>query len=152
MTRRKQSKLDKELQDSARLLRAWKKFHREELEEALAGPHGPMIERLMFILSTLSRDSAPLLLGYVRGVDWSSVNYETRLTVLHEINNYITRMRERHGLPPIDDPLPGQPDTVFRIVRAILSPSPAHVCRPSPSVGQQSAPGRSVTATAPANE
>jgi hypothetical protein len=132
---KRRSAKNKELQDNAYLLRVWKKFHHEELEEALAGPHGAMVERLMFILSTLSQDSAPLLLAYVPGVDWSSVSHDIRLTVLHEINNHITRMRERHGLPPIDDPLPGQPDNVFKIVRSILlfPFSPAHEHRLSPS-------------------
>jgi hypothetical protein len=51
----------------------------------------------------------------------------------NKINTSITRMRERHGLPPFDDPLPGQPDNVFRIVRSILAPSPAHDRRLSPS-------------------
>jgi hypothetical protein len=41
--------------DDAWLLRAWHKWHRKERECALAGPHGAMIERLMFILDSLSR-------------------------------------------------------------------------------------------------
>jgi hypothetical protein len=123
MRRRKQPKLDKELQDNGRLLRAWRKFHEDELTETLHGPHGAMIERLMFILRTLSADSAPLLLDFVRGVNWSSVNYETRLTALHEINAAITKLREKSGLSPFDDGVPGQPDTVFRVVRSILIPS-----------------------------
>jgi len=36
------------LADDARLLRAWRKWHREEREQALAGSHCAMIERLMF--------------------------------------------------------------------------------------------------------
>jgi hypothetical protein len=150
---RRRSAKNKELQDNTYLLRAWKKFHHEELEEALAGPHGAMVERLMFILSTLSQDSAPLLLAYVRGVDWSSVSHDTRLTVLHQINDRITRMRQRHGLTPIDDPLPGQPDNVFRIVRAILTPSPAHEHRHPPSeVATAERTGRDVTAAAQMKE
>jgi len=36
---RSKAKQEKELADNARLLRAWKKFHREEREAVLAGPH-----------------------------------------------------------------------------------------------------------------
>ena len=38
-------------------------------------------------------------------------------------------MRERNGMPPIDDPLPGQPDNVFRRIKQILlfaAPPGAH--------------------------
>ena len=35
-------------------------------------------------------NSAPLLLAYIRGVDWATVDYPTRLTALHEVNVAIT--------------------------------------------------------------
>jgi hypothetical protein len=54
---------DQKLAEDARLLRAWKRWHREEREEALAGPHGAMLERLMFILDSLSLESGPLLMA-----------------------------------------------------------------------------------------
>jgi hypothetical protein len=111
----------KKLADDARLLRAWRQWHREELEEVLAGPHGAMIERLMFMLGGLKSDSAPLLLAYVRGVDWSTVDYLTRLTVLHEINSAVTKLRERNGMSPFDDGVPGERENVFRIIRGIVT-------------------------------
>ena len=113
------------LADDARLLRAWRKWHREELETALAGPHGAMVERLVFILKGLTLESAPLLLAYIRGVDWATVDYPTRLTVLHEVNAAITRLRERNGLSPFDDGFPGDPPNVFQIIRTILIPAEA---------------------------
>jgi hypothetical protein len=108
------------LADDVRLLRAWRKWHKEELEQALAGPHGSMIERLVFMLKALEFASAPLLIAYIRGVDWATVDYSTRLTALHEINTAITRMRERRGLAPFDDPIPPRDDSVFRRVKARL--------------------------------
>jgi hypothetical protein len=120
--RPRNSKQEKKLADDARLLRAWKKFHREELAAALTGSHGPMIERLMFILKELSLNSAPLLLAYIRGVDWSTVDADTRFICLHEINVAITRMRERNSMDPFDDPLRGQPESVSRLIKAHLFP------------------------------
>jgi hypothetical protein len=121
------SKKDKKLADDARLLRAWRNWHREELNAALVGLHGPMIERLVFILKTLAPDSASLLLAYVRGVDWQLIDYPTRLVVLHEVNTAITRLRERNSLDGISDPLPGQPESAFRLIKAILSnDKPSH--------------------------
>src|SRR5262245_40963289 len=40
LMKRKSNKEQKKLADDARLLRAWKAFHREERETVLAGPHG----------------------------------------------------------------------------------------------------------------
>jgi hypothetical protein len=143
----------KELVDQARLTRAWKARHREQLEEALAGPHGAQISELMALLDRLELSSAAALLAFIRRSEWSSVGYDTRLVVLHQINDRITRMRERHGLAPFDDPLPGQPDNVFRIVRAILTPSPAHEHRLSPSeVATAERIGRDVTAAVQTKE
>jgi hypothetical protein len=143
----------KELADQARLTRAWKARHREQLEEALAGAHGAQISELMALLDRLELSSAAALLAFIRRSDWSSVSYDTRLVVLHEINDRITRMRERHGLPPFDDPLPGQPDNVFRIVQSILAPSPAQERRlPSSEVATAERIGRDVTAAAQTKE
>jgi hypothetical protein len=112
---------DEKLAEVQKLSRAYKQRHREQLDAALAGPHGDQISELMTLLDRLELSSAAALLNFVRRCDWSSVSYDTRLTVLHQINETITGMRERHGLPPFDDPLPGQPENVFRIVRAILT-------------------------------
>jgi hypothetical protein len=107
--------------DDARLMRAWHKWHREELEQVFAGPHGPMVERLMFMLEVLKLGSAPLLLAYVRGIDWSPIDYTTRLVVLHEINIAITHLRERNGLSPFDDGIPGDRPNVFQTIRGIVT-------------------------------
>jgi hypothetical protein len=112
---------ERELAEQQRLLRAWKKFHREEREAALAGPHGPMVERLTYILESLELNSAPLLLAYVRGVDWQTVDYSTRLTVLHEVNTAVTKLREHNGLSPFDDGMPGDRPSVFQTIRGIVT-------------------------------
>ena len=119
------SEQEQKLIDDARLLRAWKNFHREELKTALAGPHGAMVERLAYMLKALELSSAPLLLAYIRGVDWTAVDYLTRLTILHEINAAITRLRERNGMSPFDDGFPGDPPNLFQLIRPILIPAEA---------------------------
>ena len=43
----------KALADRAHLLRAWRRWHREQLKEALAGVHGAVLERLMAKLKDL---------------------------------------------------------------------------------------------------
>jgi hypothetical protein len=62
------------------------------------------------------------LIGFVDSIDWASIDYATRLMVLHELNNSITAYRVKRGLEPIDDNMPGQPDTPFRTIKTILFP------------------------------
>ena len=46
------------------------------------------------------------------------------MIALHEINAAITALRERNGLAPIDDPLPGAPENAFRIIKTIMTSFP----------------------------
>jgi hypothetical protein len=137
MRRHRSKEQERELAERNHLLRAWKKFHREELDAALAGPHGPMLERLVFMLKGLAPNSAPLLLAYIRGIDWSAIDYATRLIVLHETNVAITRMRERNGMDPIDDGVPGERDNVFRIIRHVITSSRSAGAAPEPMPVQE---------------
>jgi len=50
---KRQSQKDKELADNARLLRARKKFHREEREAVLAGPHSVTLAELFRMFANL---------------------------------------------------------------------------------------------------
>jgi len=111
---------EKELADNARLLRAWKAWHREERQTVLAGPHGAVLGELFRMLENLQHVQPAQLIGLVRSFDWTAIPYDTRLVVLHELNIAIMKFREKRGAEPIDDNLPGQPDTPFRTIKAIL--------------------------------
>ena len=116
---------EQELVDKTRLLRAWRRFHREERDAALAGPHGAVVNELFRMFKNLQHVQPSQLIGYVQSIDWSAIDYATRLTVIHELNNAITAFREKRGLEPIDDGVPGDPETAFRTIKAIvLTPSP----------------------------
>lgn len=119
---------EKELADNARLLRAWRDWHREQLEEALAGVHGAVLERLMNYLKDLH--AARELVDFIAAQNWAAADSNTRLIALHEINKAITR--EERGLPPISDSIPwtGEKPTAFEIIRNMISAqaenAPAH--------------------------
>ena len=137
----------KELADQAQLMRAWRAWHAEQLDEALAGLHGAMVAELMTLLDRHELNSAAALRACVQRMDWSTVSYDVRLTALHQINQTIIRLRERHGLAPFDDPLPGQPDNVFRRIKHLLfTPSPAKADS-SPEGATAERTGRDVTST-----
>jgi hypothetical protein len=102
-----------------------------------AGPHGAMFERLLYILKNLTPQSQPLLLGYIRGVDLSAVDFPTRLVMLHEIGRAITALRERNGLAPFDDALPGEREHVFFLIEQHLFPAQAAPPGAQPGLNQQ---------------
>ena len=115
----------KKLADDARLLRAWKKWHREQLEEALVGVHGDVLVQLMIQLKNLRE--ARELLRFIEAQDWTAIEAETRHIALHEVNVAVMRLRQRNGMAAIDDPLPGQPgqpDNVFRRIKQMLFVAP----------------------------
>src|SRR5262249_36306620 len=109
---------DQELVNHSRLARAWRKWHREQLEAALAGVHGAVLERLMRELKDLQ--SARTLVDFTPPQDWSVVDADTRLIALHQINKATTKLREPNSLDPFPDPLPGPPESPSRITRKLM--------------------------------
>ena len=97
---------DKELADNATLLPAWRAWHREQLEEALAGPHGTAVAQVVkFLDENMQSQSASALIALLHEHDWQQMSADVRFVVLHEINNAITKFRE---------------NTAFLIVKALL--------------------------------
>lgn len=131
---RRRTKKEQELAERSRLARAWRAGHHERLEEALAGVHGAVLERLMAQLANLK--SARELVNAMAAEDWSVVDADTRLIVLHEINVAIAKLRSKSGLEPIDDPLPDQPDNAFRIINNLFKSFPPRVGERAEAIGK----------------
>jgi hypothetical protein len=107
-------------------VRGWFAWHRAEREAVLNGPHAAMCERLFYIAKTLELKDATVLLAFVRGVTWTTIDPRTRDTVLHEIDTAITALRQRHGLAPFDDGAGlDERQSVLVICRNILFPREA---------------------------
>jgi hypothetical protein len=113
----------KEIIDNSRLLRMWRKFHHEQREAVLSGPHGTTLAELFRMFKNLKHVQPVQLIGFVESIDWSVIDYTARLVVIHELNKSISALREKHGLDSIDDPLPGAPESPFGTIRAIVLPS-----------------------------
>jgi hypothetical protein len=110
----------KKLQDDAKLAKAWRAWHAEELKEARDGPNGAIVNELMAVLDQLTSHSASALLACFERPDWSVVSYDVRLTLLHELNIAVTRLRERQGMSPFDDGVPGERNNIFRRIKALM--------------------------------
>ena len=120
--KRQRTAPEKKLADDARLMRAWRAFHREEREAALAGPYAVTLAELFRMFANLVHVQPAQLVGFIGAIDWAAIDYQTRLVVLHEINNAITAFRVERDLEPIDDSLPNEPESPFRLIKAILFP------------------------------
>lgn len=118
--KRPQSEKDKKLADGERLLRWWKAWHREQRDLVLAGPHGAVLAELFRMIKNLQHVQPSQLIGLARSVDWAVIDYDTKFTVLHEINSTITKFRDKRGLEPIDDTVSDEPP--FRMIKTILFP------------------------------
>ena len=81
----------------------------------------------------------------MENTDWNAVDYATRLIALHQINDAISRMRVRHGLPTLDDPLPPKLNVFLRVKHRLFPPSPTHE-RQLPSSVATERTGRNVIA------
>ena len=121
----RKSEKEKELRDNAHLLRAWRRWHREQLDEVLAGPHGAAAALVVGFLDGMGPQSAPALIALLDQHDWGRIDHNVRYVLLHEINQTITRVRERAGLAPIDDALPGQRLNAFLRIKEHLFPQKA---------------------------
>jgi hypothetical protein len=119
--RRRSTAQEKKLADNERLLRWWKKFHREERDLALAGPHGAVLAELFRMFKNLQHVQPAQLIGFARSIDWVTIDADTKLIVLHEFNTAVTRFRDKRGLEPIDDTVEDEPP--FRTFKAMLFPS-----------------------------
>ena len=64
--KRRNTAQEKKLADNERLLRWWKKFHREEREAVLAGPHSVVLGELFRMFKNLQHVRPAQLLGFAR--------------------------------------------------------------------------------------
>jgi hypothetical protein len=81
---------------------------------------GAAVALVVGFLDGMGPQSAPALIALLDQHDWGRIDHNVRYVLLHEINTKITALRERSGLPPIDDALPHERDTGFLIIRKLL--------------------------------
>jgi hypothetical protein len=119
MRRRKSAVLEAP-QEDAHMLHAWRAFHREELNTALHGPHGGVVAQLVDVLGALGLKDGAALIDFINSQRWHGIPASIRLVCLHEINTWLTAMREKHGLAPFDDALPGERLNAFLIIKQLM--------------------------------
>ena len=119
----------KKIQDDERLMAAYRDWHAQELADVIAGPHGAVVSAIMSELARLNLANGAALVATFEQIDWSTICARSKLVLLHELNNAVADLRGRHGLPVIDDPLPGQTLSVFLRIKSALFPPFAGISR-----------------------
>src|SRR6516165_9568075 len=125
----RKSEKEKELADRERLTRMSRRYHAEQLEQALAGIHSDVMKRLMAQLEDLR--SARALVDFIAAQDWATVDAGTRGIALFEINAAITKVRG-HESQGTDQRSPGEPPNAFQMIHEIITQFPAQTGKPSP--------------------
>ena len=119
--KRAQTRAEKALAEREQQFVLWRKWRRERCESLRAGPYADAARDLIKLLDALTPDGADMLLERVRCGPWRDADPDTRFTVLALVDNAIIELRERQGLLPFDDPLPGQPANAFLVLREVLA-------------------------------
>jgi hypothetical protein len=111
---------EKKQQDAAaqlKLYRAW----RSNIKKAVAAAHGSNFAALLRLIRGLEWRDADKVVDFVEGAHWLlEADEDTRLETLKFIDASFIRARIRDGRSPIDDGLPGEPDTPFVMIRWML--------------------------------
>ena len=107
--------------DRSRQLRHYRRWQRQQIKLHLAQPYDAEWRELARWLSRLTLDDDDALVEYVCNARWLlEAGMAARQAALLVISGRIITLRLMNGYPPIDDALPGEPDTVFQIVRDAL--------------------------------
>ncbi len=104
-----------------RLCDEWQRWHEERRDALLAGPHAAAAQALLDFLETMTLSDGAALIAQIERGPWRGADADTRFEILSLIDACIVSLRERGGLPPFDDALPGEPLNVFLVVREALS-------------------------------
>jgi hypothetical protein len=75
---------------------------------------------LVSFLNDMSAADGARLIAVVRAGGWQRASTEVRFEVLSLVNDAIVRLRERHGLPLLDDPLPNERSSAFLVIRELF--------------------------------
>lgn len=115
--------LEKEQRRQQFQARRWRHDRRRRIREAVESAEHPGWKDLARILRRLDLERPEELLEHIQNAKWlSEAELDIRYLVLSIIDTAIIRLRERNGLEPFDDALPGEEPTVFELARRMIIP------------------------------
>lgn len=115
---------EKAIEERNKLYRAYRKQKHRELERLFADhTHGEQLRKFAATLGHFGPDSEDRLFSFVsrEAYEWlRNAPDEIRFAALQMISSRCIRNNVRAGKPPLNDPLPGQPDDIFRLCKREL--------------------------------
>lgn len=106
---------------------------RKWMDAALSGDDGERVRQLAAWAQLVTAGTAGVLVDAVRGATWLHRAHEhTRITALRLLGEAIGRLREAHDVPAIDDPIPGEPDDAWTLIRRIFDQPATDLPQPPP--------------------
>jgi hypothetical protein len=86
------------------LVRQWKEWRREEVTNAIAGPHGAQLANLIAELKVAPTWDAINVVELL--APWQDADRDSQALVRRVVNAFVASKREEAGLPPWDDGVP----------------------------------------------
>jgi len=119
--RQDKSAKDKRLEERGRLAAHYRREEARRTAEALASPLGKHLGSLLAEFDRLTIDDADVMIAGLEAQDWlPRADEDFRRLALRLIDRRIGRIRRDAGLIELDDPLPGEPDSAFFIIKRLL--------------------------------
>lgn len=108
-------------EEAAYLHKTYAKWRKEQLDGMLSSAVGSGLQSMIDYLDGMTLQAAPDLVSRVERATWlREADPDVRFMALRLIDDAIVRLRERHDMPPLDDPLPGEPPSAFLLIREML--------------------------------
>jgi len=112
---------DKRLEERGKLAAHYRREEARRAAEALASPLGKRLACLLAEFDRLTINDADVMIACIEGQDWLlRADENFRRLALRLIDKRIGRIRRDAGLIELDDPLPGEPDSAFFIIKRLL--------------------------------
>lgn len=123
----RRSKREQQHDEEQRKLSAYYKVQcRQELNDALAGADGARLRALIEQLDALTLETIPQLAAFVRAEGWHTAATTTLFVARRLAGESIMKLREKNGLAPFDDPLPGDAATPEQDLRNAFADNSEH--------------------------
>jgi hypothetical protein len=90
--------------DDEILVREWKRWRQEEVQQALAGPHAERLAELIAKLKAAPSWDAIDAAVFLK--PWQEVDRHTKALAVRMVHAFVVHLREKAGLCPYDDPIP----------------------------------------------
>jgi hypothetical protein len=114
------AQLERDREEKSAQLKRWRHQRRAEREKLLNSRHGDAARDLIDFMKAMRPSDGDALIERVARGPWIAADRDTRFWILVALDEGIGRLRASLGLEPADDPLPGEPASVFLKLREML--------------------------------